>query len=97
MSDRFPRRSAIDRILLGLAAVLAAASPRPASVAPPRAKIAPGLVAYVDVARGSMKRCAACEHFLAPRAPAAKGGCSRVAGPIAPTGHCEIWAPREHD
>jgi hypothetical protein len=103
MSDRFPRRSAIDRLCRIAAmpfgvSLFGVATPRPTPPrGPARAKVAPALVAYVDIAVGGAKHCSACEHFVPGRAATANGTCTRVLGAIAPTGHCAIWAPRDHD
>ncbi len=52
-------------------------------------------VGYQDVPSGGQV-CAQCVYFIFHPAngPVPQSRCKMVAGPIAPAGWCEIWAPR---
>jgi hypothetical protein len=46
---------------------------------------------YVDQTPDPAQRCDNCEFWEAPRGSAVCGGCTVMAGPIAPGAYCDLW------
>lgn len=74
---------------VGGAALCAAAVPQAQA-----ADLSKASVGYRDIPSDQGKLCAMCALFILPAPGAAHGRCQLVAGPIAPGGWCQIWAPR---
>lgn len=51
-------------------------------------------LAYVDKSPEANKLCNNCNFYKPPKQANTCGGCTLIAGPVHPKGHCKSWAPK---